>query len=82
MGHVEAELHGRGNLIDILPARAGGADEFLMDFILTDRNCAGNSNHTFSLPRVGFSGKRRFFPGPAASCKTGGDKPNNEVDIF
>jgi len=29
MGHVEAELHGRGDLIDILPAGSGGADELL-----------------------------------------------------
>ena len=64
MGHVETELHGRGDLIDILPARAGGADEFLMDFFLTDRDRAGNSNHASSLRRVGFSGKRRFSPSP------------------
>ena len=47
-----------------LPARAGGADEFLMNFFLTDRDRAGNSNHAFSVRRVGFSGKRRFSPGP------------------
>ena len=63
MGHIEAELHGRGDLIDILPARAGGADELLMNFGLMDRDGAGNSNHAFSVPRVGFSGKRRFSPG-------------------
>jgi hypothetical protein len=63
MGHVEAELHGRGDLIDILPTRAGSADEFLMNFFLTDRDRAGNSNHALSVPRVGFSGKRRFSPG-------------------
>jgi hypothetical protein len=43
MGHVEAELHGRGDLIEILPARPGGADEFLMDFFFTDRDRVGNS---------------------------------------
>jgi hypothetical protein len=64
MGHVEAELHGRGDLIDILPARAGGADEFLMNFFLTDRDRAGYSNHVFSAPRLGFPSKRWFFPGP------------------
>ena len=68
MGDVEAELHGRGDLIDILPARAGGADEFLMDFFLTDRDRAVNSTHAFSVPRVGFSGKPRFFPGPERTC--------------
>jgi len=63
MGHIEAELHGRGDLIDILPARAGGADELLMNFFLIDHNRAGNSNHASSVRRVGFSGKRRFYPG-------------------
>jgi hypothetical protein len=63
MGHIEAELHGRGDLIDILPARAGGADELLMNFFLIDRDRAGNSNHAFSVCQVGLSGKRRFSPG-------------------
>ena len=60
MRHIEAELHGRGDLIDILPARAGGADELLMNFSLIDRDRAGNSNHAFSVRPLGFSGKRRF----------------------
>ena len=63
MGHIEAKLHGRSNLIDILPARAGGADEFLMNFFLIDRDRVGNSNHAFSLPRVGFSRKSQLSPG-------------------
>jgi hypothetical protein len=63
MGHVEAQLNGRGDLIDILPARAGGADELLMNFFLADRDRAGNSNHASSVHRLGFSGKRRFSPG-------------------
>jgi len=50
MGDIEAELHGRGDLIDILPARSGGADELLMNFFLIDR--AGNSNHAFNVRRV------------------------------
>ena len=60
MGHIEAELHRRGDLVYILPARARGADELLMNFFLIDRDRSGNSNHAFSLRRVGFSGKRRF----------------------
>jgi hypothetical protein len=64
MGHIEAELNGSGDLIDILPARPGGADELLMNFFLSDRDRLRNSNHTFSVRRVGFSGKRRFsLPG-------------------
>jgi len=51
-------------LLTFCPPEAGGADEFLMDFFLTDRDRAGNSNHAFSVPRVEFSGKRRFSPGP------------------
>ena len=62
MGHIEAELHGRGDLIDILPARAGGADELLMNFFLSDCDRAGNWNHTFSLGRVGFSCKGWSIP--------------------
>ena len=54
----------RGDLIDILPTRAGGPDEFLMNFFLTDRERAGNLNHALSVRRVGLSGKRRFSPGP------------------
>ena len=63
MGHVETELHGRGDLIDILPPRARGADKLLMDFFLIDCDRAGNSNHAFSLRRVGFSCKRQPSPG-------------------
>lgn len=70
MGHIEAELNGRGDLIDILPARAGGADEFLMNFFLTDRDRADNSNHAFRVRLVGFSGKRGFSPGQEASLRT------------
>jgi len=62
MDYIEAKLHGRGDLIDILPARARGADELLVNFFLIDRDRAGNSNHAFSVRRVGFSGKRRFSP--------------------
>jgi len=35
-----------------------------MNFFLMDRDGGGNSNHAFSVRRVGFSGKRRFSPGP------------------
>jgi hypothetical protein len=52
MGHIERELHGRGNLIDILTARARGADELLVNFFLTDRDRASNPNHVFRIPRV------------------------------
>ena len=58
MGHIEAELHGRTDLIDILTSRAGGADELLMNFLLIDRDRASNSNHAFSVRGVGLYGKR------------------------
>jgi len=61
MGHIEAELHGRTHLIDILTSRAGGANELFMNFFLIDSDRAGNSNHAFSVRRVGFPGKRRRF---------------------
>ena len=66
MGYVEAELHGRGDLIDILPAGSGGADELLVDFFLIDCDRSSNPNHAFILRRVGFSRKRRFSPGKKA----------------
>jgi len=62
MGHIEAKLHGRGNLIDILTTGAGGADELLMNFFLIDRYRVGNSNHAFSVRRADLSCKLRFSP--------------------
>jgi hypothetical protein len=58
MSHIEAELHGRINLIDILTSRAGGADELLMNFSLIDRDRAVNSNHAISVHRIELYGKR------------------------
>jgi hypothetical protein len=62
MGRVEAQLNGRGDLIDILPARAGGPDELLMNFFFADRDCVGNLNHAPSVHRLAFPGKCRFSP--------------------
>ncbi len=63
MGYIEAELNGRADLIDILPARAGSADELLMNLSLINRDRTRNSNHTFSVSWVGFSGKHQLFFG-------------------
>ena len=52
MGHIETELHRRGDLIHILAAGAGGADELLMNFFLIDRDRTGNPNHALSVPRI------------------------------
>jgi hypothetical protein len=45
LARVEAELGGRGELVDVLPARAGGADEADLDVVLIDREVAGNPQH-------------------------------------
>jgi len=52
MGHIETELHCRGDLIHILAAGAGGANELLMNFFFIDRDGIGNPKHTCSVPRV------------------------------
>lgn len=49
VAHVEAELHGRGNLVDVLPARPRGSDEFLLDFALVDCYGACDVNHGSGL---------------------------------
>jgi hypothetical protein len=36
LAHVKAELNSRGDLVDILPARARGTDKSLMDFPLVN----------------------------------------------
>ena len=42
---IEAQL-GRGReLVDVLPARPGGADEADLDVVLVDREVAGNPQH-------------------------------------
>jgi hypothetical protein len=43
--NIETELHGRGCLVDILPAWSSGANEFLMDFALVNRYGGRDLNH-------------------------------------
>jgi hypothetical protein len=38
---VKTKLHGCGNLIDVLPARAGGAHELEVQFVLVDARAMG-----------------------------------------
>ena len=52
MGHIKTELHCCRDLIDILPARPGGADKVLINLLLVDRNCPSNSNHARILRRT------------------------------
>ena len=42
---VEAQLGCGGELVDVLPARAGGADEADLDVVLVDGKVAGNPQH-------------------------------------
>ena len=41
---VEAQLHGRGNLVHVLPARAGRQHEALLDLLLRDLDLRRNPN--------------------------------------
>src|SRR5579862_1167288 len=43
--YVEAKLHRGGKLVDVLPTRARGAHETLVDFALVDGNVGGDMNH-------------------------------------
>src|SRR6187551_3312418 len=40
MGHIKPQLHCRGDLVDILAAGAGGANETLLDFALVQRDAS------------------------------------------
>src|ERR1700757_136565 len=42
---IEAELDCGGDLVDVLSARAAGANEDLFDLVLVDRNAAGDRDH-------------------------------------
>src|SRR5882724_6856374 len=43
--HVEAKLHRARKLVDVLPARARGADEVLLELVLADADGRGDANH-------------------------------------
>src|SRR4029079_8654020 len=45
LASVEAQLRRGGELVDILPAPDGGADEADLDVVLVDRKVAGNPQH-------------------------------------
>ena len=64
LARIETELGCGRELVDVLPARAGGADEADLDIVLVDREVAGNPQHGVhrksSCP--GKSAKRVFAP--------------------
>src|SRR5205823_219048 len=43
--HVEAKLHRARKLVDVLPARARGADEVLLELVLADADGRGDADH-------------------------------------
>ena len=45
MAHVEAQLHRAGDLVDVLPARPGGADEALRKLAFVDADAVGDADH-------------------------------------
>ena len=53
--HIEPQLNGRRNLVDVLTARSGSADETLLDFALVNRDVVGNANHA-ARQGIGSSG--------------------------
>src|SRR5207244_7709851 len=48
--HVEPELHGGVELVDVLPARTRGTDEALLDLALVDGDFFGDADHVASWP--------------------------------
>ncbi len=52
-GDVEAQLHGRGHLVHVLPARARRAHEAFLVFVRRDDEAGGDGNHGVSRPRRG-----------------------------
>jgi hypothetical protein len=44
MRHIETQLHGAGDFIDILPAGTGGKNETLDKLVLVDRDIVGDGN--------------------------------------
>ena len=55
LARVETQLRRGRELVDVLPARAGGADEADLDVVLVDREVAGNPQHgvTGKIVRIG-----------------------------
>src|SRR5205085_2457612 len=45
MAHVETQLHRAGDLVDVLPARPGGADEAFRKLGLVDADAVGDVDH-------------------------------------
>ena len=52
-GDVEAQLDRGRELVDVLSARAGRADEAFLDVALVDRDGAGDADHSANLHRRG-----------------------------
>src|SRR5215510_281469 len=50
VAHVEAQLYGGRDLVDILPARTRGADEALLDLALVDGDRIGDADHLLVIP--------------------------------
>ncbi len=49
MRHIKTQLDSRRDLIDILPAWAGGANEFFFYLALSDDEIGCNDQHALSL---------------------------------
>lgn len=58
MLHVKTQLDSRSDLIDILPARASGANEFFFYLALSDDEIGCNNQHALSL--LIFQSKLKF----------------------
>jgi hypothetical protein len=65
VGRVEPELDGRGNLVDVLPARARGADELHLDLALVQHNVRRDANHAASIARPSADLNFSIRPAPA-----------------
>src|ERR1700694_419636 len=45
MARVESQLHRGGDLVDVLPAGTGGADEALLDLVVVESDAGGDADH-------------------------------------
>src|SRR5262249_13003997 len=60
MAHVEAQLHCRRQLVDILAAGTGRAHEALLDLALVDANALGDADHGGPVIVLAYDSMIRF----------------------
>src|SRR4051812_13408051 len=70
MAHIETQLHGGFELVDVLPARSGRADELLLKLALVDRDVVGDPEH--AVLRTRFTAESRAILAGGSSAGVAG----------